>query len=71
MTKKDFQENKIAVKGARTHNLKNINVEMPRNKMVVITGVSGSESHHLLLTLFLPKGRGDMWNLCLLMLVNF
>ena len=33
---------KIIVKGARTHNLKNITVEMPRNKMIVFTGLSGS-----------------------------
>ena len=33
---------KIIIKGAREHNLKNINVEIPKNKFVVITGVSGS-----------------------------
>ncbi len=32
----------IIVKGARTHNLKNITVEMPRNKMIAVTGLSGS-----------------------------
>lgn len=32
----------IFIKGARTHNLKNISVEIPRNKLVVVTGVSGS-----------------------------
>ena len=36
------QDEKIIVKGARTHNLKNITVEMPRNKMIAITGLSGS-----------------------------
>ncbi len=39
---KKNEESKIIIKGARTHNLKDINVEMPRNKMIVITGVSGS-----------------------------
>ena len=33
---------KIVIKGAREHNLKNINVDIPRNKFVVITGLSGS-----------------------------
>jgi len=38
----DEKAGKIIVKGARTHNLKNINVEMPRNKMIAVTGISGS-----------------------------
>lgn len=38
----EFEAGKIIVKGARTHNLKNITVEMPRNKLIVFTGLSGS-----------------------------
>jgi len=38
MAEKEF----ILIKGAREHNLKNIDVEIPRNKLVVIAGLSGS-----------------------------
>ena len=33
---------KIIIKGAKEHNLKNINLEIPRDKLIVITGLSGS-----------------------------
>ena len=32
----------IDIKGARTHNLKNIDLQLPRNKLIVFTGLSGS-----------------------------
>jgi excinuclease ABC subunit A len=39
------KDNTIEVQGARVHNLKNIDVSIPREKLVVITGLSGSENH--------------------------
>lgn len=48
---------KIMVKGARTHNLKNIDVEMPRNKIVVITGVSGSGKSSLAFDTIFAEGQ--------------
>ena len=32
----------ISVRGARVHNLKNLNIDIPRDKLVIITGISGS-----------------------------
>lgn len=55
--KTDKNIDKIIVKGARTHNLKNINVEMPRNKMVVITGVSGSGKSSLAFDTIFAEGQ--------------
>ena len=37
-----MKDNVIKIKGAREHNLKNIDIEIPRDKLVVITGLSGS-----------------------------
>ena len=35
-------QDKLIVRGAREHNLKNVTLEIPRNKLVVFTGLSGS-----------------------------
>jgi excinuclease ABC subunit A len=42
MRKNGMPSEKIIIQGARQHNLKNIDVQLPRNKLVVITGLSGS-----------------------------
>ncbi len=47
----------IVVKGARTHNLKNITVEMPRNKMIAITGLSGSGKSSLAFDTIFAEGQ--------------
>src|SRR3989338_6784525 len=48
---------KIVIKGARTHNLKNISVEIPRNKMVVFTGLSGSGKSSLAFDTIFAEGQ--------------
>lgn len=47
----------IVVKGARQHNLKNIDVEIPRNKLVVITGLSGSGKSSLAFDTIYAEGQ--------------
>ena len=47
----------IIIKGARTHNLKNINLEIPRNKIIVITGLSGSGKSSLAFDTLYAEGQ--------------
>ena len=47
----------IIVRGARTHNLKNITVSMPRNKMIVFTGLSGSGKSSLAFDTIFAEGQ--------------
>ncbi len=49
--------NKIKIKGARQHNLKNIDLEIPKNKFVVFTGVSGSGKTSLALDTLYAEGQ--------------
>ena len=48
---------KIIIRGARTHNLKNIDVEMPRGKMIAITGPSGSGKSSLAFDTIFAEGQ--------------
>ena len=50
-------KNSIKIKGARAHNLKNINVEIPRDKLVVITGLSGSGKSSLAFDTIYAEGQ--------------
>lgn len=50
-------QDKIIVRGAKEHNLKNINVEIPRNKLVVITGLSGSGKSSLAFDTIYAEGQ--------------
>ena len=47
----------IEIKGARVHNLKNISLNIPRNKLVVITGVSGSGKSSLAFDTIYAEGQ--------------
>ncbi|MCH7588770.1 MAG: excinuclease ABC subunit UvrA [Chloroflexi bacterium] len=52
-----MSQDKIIVVGAREHNLKNINVEIPRNKLVVISGISGSGKSSLAFDTIFAEGQ--------------
>jgi excinuclease ABC subunit A len=52
-----MNENNIVIKGAREHNLKNIDVVIPRNKLVVITGLSGSGKSSLAFDTIYAEGQ--------------
>ena len=52
-----MEQEKLIVKGARVHNLKNIDVEMPREKLIVITGLSGSGKSSLAFDTIYAEGQ--------------
>ena len=53
---RNYLEN-IVIKGAREHNLKNVNLKIPRNKLVVITGLSGSGKSSLAFDTIYAEGQ--------------
>ena len=61
----------IKIRGANENNLKNLDVDIPRNELVVLTGLSGSGKSSLALIPFMLKARGDIWNPYLLMPASF
>ena len=52
-----MQEEKIIIRGAREHNLKSVNLEIPRNKLIVFTGVSGSGKSSLAFDTLYAEGQ--------------
>src|SRR3990167_1703219 len=50
-------QEKISIRGARVHNLKNLNVDLPRNKLIVMTGLSGSGKSSLAFDTIYAEGQ--------------
>ncbi len=57
----------IRIRGAKEHNLKNVDVEIPRDELVVITGLSGSGKSSLAFDTIYARGSAAMSRACRLM----
>ena len=66
-------ENKkfIRIRGAAENNLKHIDLDIPRDELVVLTGLSGSGKSSLAFDTIYAEGRGDTWSRFHLMQDNF
>ena len=51
----------IRIRGARQHNLKNLDLDIPRDTLTVITGLSGSGKSSLAFDTIYAEGQGAMW----------
>lgn len=56
-SKVKFKSSDIYIKGARVHNLKNVTVNIPRDKLIVVTGVSGSGKSSLTIDTLFAEGQ--------------
>jgi len=52
-----MDNNNIIIKGAKQHNLKNINLDIPKNKLIVFTGLSGSGKSTLAFDTIFAEGQ--------------
>jgi len=59
-------KNNIEIKGAKENNLKNIDLDIPRGKFNVVTGLSGSGKSTLAFDTVLPKANAGIWKVFLL-----
>ena len=64
-------DNEIKIKGARTHNLKNIDLNLPKNNLITITGLSGSGKSSLAFDTIFAEGQRRYVESLSLMLDNF
>ena len=70
-TKNPMVQKMISIRGANEHNLKKVDLDIPRDKMVVITGLSGSGKSTLAFDTIYAKASGNMSNHFPPMLVSF
>ncbi len=52
-----MNDNEIVIRGAREHNLRDVNVQIPKNQLVVMTGVSGSGKSSLAFDTLYAEGQ--------------
>ncbi len=60
MSKSAINNREITIRGAKEHNLKSVDLVLPRDELIVMTGLSGSGKSSLALIRFMPKGNVDM-----------